>query len=116
LGLNIAAPDRIIARVNIDRAARSTAVDGTNLDILYLSHLGGDAADLVTSAVLADRRPLDGVNAAANAEQRCWSATNLLRQWGPESHASKRRESRTAWRAWNAGEAVGLKALDAHRA
>ncbi|HEY9230478.1 MAG TPA: DUF4173 domain-containing protein [Gemmatimonadaceae bacterium] len=114
MGLNVAAPDRIVARVNLDRAARADA-SMEPLDIAYLSRLGGEATDLVVPAVIAAPSPPPTAVFKSRWENpKCAAAENLLRRWGPESRARATQDRVAAWRAWNAGEAAGLRAVGPH--
>jgi hypothetical protein len=111
--LNVAAPDRIVARVNIGRAPHDTSAAARAIDLEYLSQLGGEAAELVTNAVLADRRETAGPAGTAVDAQRCAAATRLLRRWGPISSARERRTTNPTWRSWNAGEAAAVRVVGA---
>lgn len=112
--LHLVVPDRLVARVNIDRAA-STSSDGRpDLDLRHLASLSGDAADLAVSAVLLAPTTLPGTapHVAAHAD-RCGAASTLLDRWGPTSHAVERRERDGAWRRWNAGASHALRVVGA---
>jgi hypothetical protein len=111
--LNVAAPDRIVARFNIGRAPHDTSEAAREIDLAYLSQLGGEAAGLVTNAVLADRREASGPADTTIDAQRCAAATRLLRRWGPISSARERRITNPAWRSWNAGEAAAVRVVGA---
>jgi hypothetical protein len=104
--LNVVAPDRIVARTNLERAEHVTR-DATPLDIDYLAKLSGEAVDLTVEAVLTPRVAID-------ATARCEAARTLLERWGPESNRRKSRDVPAAWRSWNAGMAAGLRAVGAH--
>jgi hypothetical protein len=102
VGLNVSAPDRIVARVNIERVP--LASDSLPVDVLYLATLGGEAIDLAVPATL--RAPV--------SDARCRAAKRLLDRWGPASARAVDRESTAAaWRLWNGGEMSGMRAVDA---
>jgi hypothetical protein len=109
--LNVAAPDAIVARVNLARAAR-----GADLDVAHLARLSGEAASLATSAVLAPSATIaDSARRATANLQRCTAATDLLSRWGPSSLTAQRQSVRdAAWRNWNAGEAQALRIVGEH--
>ena len=108
LGLHVAVPDVMVARINIARAQSPSAT--TRLDLPYLASLSGDAVPLAVAATLAapsarERRdPFD-------ADAHCAAASRLLFQWGPVSRAAEHRASEGAWRSWNAGESRALRAV-----
>ncbi|HMF28607.1 MAG TPA: DUF4173 domain-containing protein, partial [Candidatus Cybelea sp.] len=104
--LNAVAPDRIVARTNLERAEHMTR-DATPLDIDYLAKLSGEAVDLTVQAVLTPRVTIDPTS-------RCEAARTLLERWGPESNRRKARDVPAAWRSWNAGTATGLRTVGAH--
>ena len=108
IGLHIAVPDVIVARVNLARAASSTAT--VPLDLPYLTSLSGDAVPLAVEATLAtptERERRD----ALYADAHCAAASRLLYSWGPASRVMDRHQSAGAWRTWNAGEARALRAV-----
>lgn len=108
IGLHIAVPDVIVARVNLARAASSTAT--VPLDLPYLTSLSGDAVPLAVEATLAtptERERRD----ALHADAHCAAASRLLYSWGPASRVMDRHQSAGAWRTWNAGEARALRAV-----
>ena len=104
VALNLASPDRVVARVNLDRAAAGTARDAAPLDIVHLSSLGGDAVELAVAAVVS--------NTSADSAGRCKAARLLLRRWGSESQSAIRQSSEHSWRRGNAGQQRGLAAVD----
>lgn len=101
--LNVANPDAIIARVNIDRAATTLARDAAGLDLVHLATLGGDVAEMAATAVISATK--------ADARERCVAARELLSRWGPSSRRALRHSEPGGWRAWNAGERRGLAAI-----
>ncbi|HET7372243.1 MAG TPA: DUF4173 domain-containing protein [Gemmatimonadaceae bacterium] len=112
--LNVVAPDALVARVNIDRAARPSAPGAQPLDIRYLTTLSGEAAALATRAVLAPepaRAAGDSLADLARYTSRCDAATALLKRWGPAASAARRLEADGAWRTWNADRAAALRAV-----
>jgi hypothetical protein len=101
--LTVANPGVLVARVNIDRAARAAATPGAEpLDLAYLAELGGNAAPLAARAVL---------DAPMNAEGRCTAARSLLRRWGAGSRTRTRDVQPAAWRYRNPGEQVALRSV-----
>ncbi|PYP81396.1 MAG: hypothetical protein DMD35_01380 [Gemmatimonadetes bacterium] len=106
IGLHVAVPDLIVARLNIARVDTATY----HLDLPYLASLSGDAVPLAVRATLAPpsererRDPFD-------ADARCAAASLLLREWGPASRTLARRQELGAWRSWNSGEARALTAV-----
>ena len=108
IGLHVAVPDVIVARVNLARAAAPTAT--VPLDLPYLASLSGDAVPLAVEATLAaptERERSD----ALSADAHCAAASRLLYSWGPASRTAERHRSAGAWRTWNAGEARALRAV-----
>jgi hypothetical protein len=106
VGLNVSAPDRIVASVNVSRA--STPTDRDSLDVVYLAGLSGEAADFAVQAVLlapSARMAVDQQRA------RCLAARRLIQRWGSTSPAAVERIAYSSWRMWNAGEAAGLAAV-----
>jgi hypothetical protein len=115
--LNIADPDLIVARINIDRATRWAQADAPALDLRFLSQLGGRAIALATRETLAAPVGLEGSKARElDDAQRCDAATRLLDWWGPASPAQRRQTRDAAWRWWNAGDAAALDAVTTHSA
>ena len=103
--LNIASPDAIVARVNVARAS-----PGTNgalaLDLNHLARLGGNASEIVVSALLATPTMAD--RSAERERERCVATRRMLTHWGPGSSRALRRGESNGWRAWNAGESRAL--------
>ncbi len=115
--LDIAAPDAIVARVNLARSAEPAHAGRSSLDLEHLSRLSGDAVDLSVRAVLAT--PPGAESEAHPAEpnlSRCIGARVLLARWGPGSPAASRREQLASWRQWNAGEAHAMEIVGRHAA
>ena len=108
VGLHVAVPDVIVARVNLARAASATAT--VPLDLPYLASLSGDAVPLAVSATLAPATA-DQQRDAFSADAHCAAASRLLHSWGPTSRTAERHRSAGAWRTWNAGEALALRAV-----
>ena len=108
LGLHVAVPDVLVARVNLSRAGAPDAAQP--LDLAYLASLSGEAVPLAVRTTLAPprERKLDD---PYDADRRCAAATRLLHEWGPASHRVVQRQAQTAWRTWNAGEARALAAV-----
>jgi hypothetical protein len=104
LALNVANPDVIIARVNLDRKWTAASHDATGVDVVHLATLSGEAADIASGAV---------ISATTNASpyDRCVAARALLSRWGPSSARALRRAQPDGWRVWNAGESFGLAAV-----
>jgi hypothetical protein len=111
VGLNVSAPDRIVATVNVERARTSTERD--SLDVLYLSRLGGEAADVAVRAVLPTPAPTSSIE---QRRSRCYAVRNLLDRWGPSSSSFADWKGNAAWRTWNAGNVNALNAVQAHAA
>jgi hypothetical protein len=116
--LNVIAPDRIVARVNIDRAsAADRPASARPLDIAHLATLSGGAADLVVPAVLSASDSRQGTRVLeTSATDRCRAATRLLDRFGPTSAAVRRRDAHGSWRYWNAGRAAGVDVIARHGA
>ena len=104
--LNIADPDAIVARVDVARG-QHTRAGMAPLDLAHLSALSGNAADAAVRAVIAP---------PAGATGQCEGARALLRRWGPGSAIDRRVGEEATWRTWNAGDARGLAAVQAHAA
>lgn len=103
--LNLASPDAIVARVNV---ARAQATDSARmLDLVHLASLSGEAAPIAVAAVTGS------VGRSAPADQRCDAARLLQARWGTTSRRAQRHRADGAWRAWNAGDATALRAVEA---
>ena len=107
-GLNIANPDRLVARYNLERA-----VAGQSFDAVYAGQLGGDAVPVVLLAL----RTLPGAAVAwggPDAEDRIHDNANRcrlrdkLRIWAAEQDAD--------WRSWNLGRSRARHEAAANRA
>jgi len=122
LALNLVAPDRVVARVNVSRARLATPSGGSPLDVAYLATLSGDALGTAISATLASpaRAPVSAAPTNANTAavspvpaalaahdssnaERCKAAQRILKRWGPASREAGRANDGD-WRLWNAGE------------
>ena len=124
-GLNVAAPDAIVARVNVARAWRPATGDTPTLDVAHLARLSGEAAGIATTAVLA---PSSGSPGSAlrksSDEARCEGARRLLDHWGSlewrPSHVTESSleaaERADDWRYWNAGASGARQVVDRHAA
>jgi hypothetical protein len=112
LALNVAAPDAIVARYNIDRATVQSRDNKSPLDLRHLAQLSGEAASLATRAILVPTSAPDGSAARAESDaQRCSASTTLLRRWGPDSKTAARQRLDASWRFWNAGEASAIRVV-----
>lgn len=107
--LNAVAPDVVVARVNLRRAARLERGATQRLDVRYLATLSGEAAALATRATLAPATVDDVTDS-----QRCDAAERLLSRWGPSSRAARRLDESGSWRTWNAGDAAALRVVGAN--
>jgi hypothetical protein len=105
--LNIADPDGIVARVNVERARHPWGREAPALDIAHLSTLGGGAVELATRETMT--------RASSDAE-RCKAARTLLRRFGPASGAARFQSMDAAWRYWNADDARGVRIVGANAA
>ena len=117
--LNVIAPDQLVARINVERAASSDA-NVQPLDLTYLSHLSGEATNYAVAAVLAEpKQPV------RDANDRCTAAKNLLRHWTAgefvdgvwvPNYEFDEAGVAAEWRRWNVGDRAGRRAVAAHRA
>ena len=117
IGLHVAVPDLVVARVNLARAASGESK--TPLDLAYLARLSGDAVPLAVEATLAAPTAQQRSD-PFDADAHCAASSRLLNQWGPASRVVVRRQRLGAWRTWNAGEeqavrAVGERSADLRR-
>ncbi|HET9010769.1 MAG TPA: DUF4173 domain-containing protein, partial [Gemmatimonadaceae bacterium] len=114
--LNVAVPDAIVARVNVDRARRGVSEAAPQLDIAHLARLGGEAVPYAIAAVLAPPASAPGsIERLALDEGRCEAASLLLRRWRRHQESISRHElDGTEWRRWNRGEATAARAVGAH--
>jgi hypothetical protein len=109
----VAVPDVVVARVNLARAASSTA--SVPLDLPHLASLSGDAVPLAVEATLTTPSQRERGD-AFSADAHCAAASRLLHSWGPTSRTADRHRAAGAWRIWNAGEAKALRAVGARSA
>lgn len=109
--LNVASPDRVVARVNVARA-ETLGAGQRPLDLRYLASLGGEAVPIAVASVLAPPRG-DAGKVARNEwdGQRCDAAWSLLNSWGPVSGRAEARRQDAAWRGWNAGDVSALRVV-----
>jgi hypothetical protein len=113
--LNIVAPDAIVARTNLTRAAQPGSGTRALLDLVHLTSLSGEAAELAVAATLGAPFGVGaGALPAVPEGQRCTAALLLLERWGPASHPVERRSRDAAWRSWNAGEARAMRVVQEH--
>jgi hypothetical protein len=113
VALNVAAPDAIVARFNANRTHHGDEAVGA--DLRQMSELSGEAVETALGVILAPPRVAGGTLARPEEERsRCDAARNLLRRWGPSSHAAQRSADDAAWRTWNYGEQRALQAISAH--
>jgi hypothetical protein len=113
--LNASDPDVLVARINIDRAARNPGTTQPSLDLAHLASLRGHAVALAAQATVAN--PLGAERTALRAAddaQRCIAARTLLTRWGPLSSTRVRLERDAAWRFWNADDADATRVVAAH--
>jgi hypothetical protein len=113
--LNVASPDRIVARVNIARAADSDTGAGRALDLQHLASLSGEAVPLALAAVLAPPRAIgDAATQARTKQDRCVAAGRLLQRRPSARDIAQRELNGAAWRRWNQGEARAQRAIATH--
>lgn len=116
VGLNVADPDAIVARVNVSRAERTVGGANQTLDLAHLASLRGSGTAIAVDAVLhADVSTSVATTANSPAAQRCLAARALLNRWDPNSSARRRVAASGGWRYWNHDDAIGFRAVDAHR-
>ena len=112
LTLNIADPDAIVARTNLDRAYRAAGAGDAQLqplDIAHLSTLSGGAVPSVVESVVAMR---PAITAPDEKAQRCTAARVLLSRFGPASRVRRDHEAIAAWRSWNRDNSIALQAVE----
>ena len=114
LGCTSSRRTRIVARVNIARAAESADAT-TPLDLPYLASLGGDAVPLAVRATLAAPARL-GAAQPGRRRRTLRRRVALLHRWGPASGAVQRQRKDGAWRTWNAGERLATRVVGEHSA
>jgi hypothetical protein len=107
--LNVAAPDRMVALGNVERATHATTRAGSPLDLAHLSWLSGEAADVSVAQVLAAR-------STAPSGPLCTASGTLLTRWGSRSGAARLANAPAAWRYWNVGERRAMRVVAAHEA
>ena len=114
--LNVAAPDVIVAGVNIARAQRPGATATPALDVGHLAQLSGEAASLAVAAALAPSKGAVGsAERLASDLARCTASRVLLARWRPSGEVLARRElDGAAWRSWNRGAASAARVVDAN--
>jgi len=106
--LNVVSPDALIARMNIERAARAEEGSSPPLDLVHLAKLSGEAAELAVAAVVSSQ--------AADPTSRCKAAQVLLKRWGPLSPAVQQERHPASWRTWNAGDVAAIRAVSKREA
>jgi hypothetical protein len=111
--LNIAAPDEIVARVNLARATQAApSVGEPRVDLAYLAQLSGEATPLAVRAVLAyPAAPIASAPKDLDRRDHCRAVNTLLRRWSPGSAADARSHTLGTWRSWNAGEHRAVQAV-----
>lgn len=102
--LNVVDPDAMVARVNIERAARLGA---DQLDVSHLATLHGGGVPLAMSVVLDPRL-------APDAAERCTAARELLKRWGPSTAGAARVDQTASWRLWNADNVRAIESVGRH--
>jgi hypothetical protein len=107
--LNVAAPDRMVALLNVERATHSTTPAGPPLDLAHLSSLSAEAADVAVAQVLA-------ASSVTPSGPLCTAAGNLLSRWGSRSAAARLANAPASWRYWNVGECRAMRIVAAHEA
>jgi hypothetical protein len=112
LALNVADPDAIVARANLDRAARASAGPAAQIQPLDVTHLATLRGGAVPSAVESLVTTSDAAMPADAKLQRCVAARTLLNRWGPESRTRRDHQAPAAWRSWNHDDALALQAID----
>jgi hypothetical protein len=116
---NVMAPDRIIARVNLARAADATTAERTKLDLAHLAQLGPDATDLAVRAVLDGPRMVrESGSGLSSAEKpnldRCNAATALLNAWIDPSRRHASSPDVATWRSWRPADHRVTLLVQAH--
>jgi hypothetical protein len=107
--LNVGAPDRMVALLNVERATHSTTPAGPPLDLAHLSSLSAEAADVAVAQVLA-------ASSVTPSGPLCTAAGNLLSRWGSRSAAARLANAPASWRYWNVGECRAMRIVAAHEA
>lgn len=112
--LNVADPDLIVARINIDRSASVLDTQDPPLDLKHLARLSGPAVALATHATLANPVGREGSQTRAlDDAQRCEAAKMLLARFGPTSERRVHQTLNASWRFWNADDALAVRAVAA---
>jgi hypothetical protein len=116
LSLNVVVPDVLVARVDVARSRGAAADSARALDLTHLAQLGGEAAPMAVAALLGAPTNAPTAEASLSLQRdRCSAASRLLERWLPSARDIVRRENGAiAWRAWNAGDAVGERAVRAN--
>ena len=110
--LNVASPDRIVARVNIARAASGAPGTAPALDLQHLGSLGGDAVPLAVAAMLAPPPAVADPAARARAAQdRCIASQRLLHRRPSARDVGARELEDARWRRWNWGASRAERVL-----
>lgn len=104
VGINVAAPDAVVARFNEQRAdGRSDR--RASADLRHLSELSAEAVDVAIRNTLAAPTAAAGSSDRITADgARCDAARTLVDRWGSASRAAWRSQEPDAWTDWNAGE------------
>ena len=109
--LNVASPDSIVARVNLQRAIQRDSAPV--VDFEYLARLGGEATPAVVDAVLSPSRATQGTPAyVAEVKSRCRAAAHLLERWSPAPSKGAGEVHATTWTTWNYGESIARRAVN----
>ena len=117
LALNVVDPDAIVARVNVDRAARIDSGVQTPLDLTHLATLEGRGTAIAVDAIVrADVSSSTAATPNTPAAQRCLASRLLLARWSPQAPAHRRMSGSGGWRYWNHDNALAFRAVDARRA
>jgi hypothetical protein len=116
IGLNLADPDAIVARVNVARAERIDSPTQSTLDLMHLTTLSGKGTSIAVDAILhSDVSYSVATTPNTPAAQRCLAARLLLSRWNPQSQARRRTTGSGGWRYWNHDDAIAFSTVDAHR-
>jgi len=108
--LNVANPDVLIARMNLQRAQPGAEHEERGVDVAYLATLGGEVAPIAVTATLAPPKQTSADSVAAH----CTAARTLLDKWGPSSGRAREQEKPAAWRYASAGERLGVRTVAAN--
>ena len=105
--LNVANPDHLVARANLNRVSA-----GKSFDAFYASRLSGDAVPVVLEAlrtvhpIALDWHSGDDYHPGVANANRCF-LRDKLRDWATQNGAD--------WRSWNLGRARARQAATANR-